>query len=63
MTEEDIRAATFDSIPKEYREHIDSQYENDYRDMEEAYFLDAMLSYEIIDITLRTKRYQEKKPK
>ena len=56
MTKEDITVETFDALPKEYRDHIGSQFEIDFRDMEEAYFLDTILGYELIDIAMRTKR-------
>ena len=46
ITKSDIRVATFYAIPVEYRNHIESQYESDYRDMQEGEFLDAMISYE-----------------
>ena len=63
ITQEDIRVATFDALPDDYRNHIDYQYENDYRYIQEGDFLDAILSYELIDLAMRTKRSQTKKPK
>ena len=61
ITEEDVRVATFDALPQEYKTHIDGQYEVDFRDMDEIDFLDAMLSYETIDKARRAKLDKEKK--
>ena len=44
ITEAEIRAATYDTPPKEYKVHINSQYESNWQDMDENDFLDAMLS-------------------
>ena len=63
ITEEDIRTATFDALPSEYKAHIEGQYEVDFRDMDEIEFLDAMLSYETIDMARRAKANKEKEKK
>ena len=60
VTEEDIRTATFDALPSEYRTHIEGQFEVDFRDIGEIDFLDAMLSYETIDTARRAKTNKEK---
>ena len=49
ITEEEIQTATYNTLPPDYRSHIDSQYELDFRDIEEIDLLEAMLSYEMID--------------
>ena len=63
ITEEDIRTATFDALPKEYKTHIDGQFEVDFRDMDEIDFLDAMLSYETVDKARRAQNGKEKEKK
>ena len=59
ITEEEIQTATYDALPPDYRTHINSQYELDFRDMEEIDFLQAMLSYEIIDKAQRAQKEKE----
>ena len=61
ITEEEIWTATYDALALDYRCHIESQYELDFMDMEETDFVDAMLSYELIDNTQRTKQIQKEK--
>ena len=63
ITEEDIRTATFDALPLEYKTHINGQYKVDFRDMDKVDFLDAMLSYKTIDTTRRAKANKEKERK
>ena len=60
ISEEDIRTATYDALPPDYQAHIDSQYEVDFRDMDDIDFLEAMLSYESIDQACRAQQTKEK---
>ena len=55
ITEEDIRTATFDALPEEYRTHITGQFEENFRSMDDIEFLEAMLSHETIDKARRAK--------
>jgi hypothetical protein len=64
ISEEDIRTATYDALPKEYKTHIEGQYETDFRDMDEIEFLEAMIAFEVIDkgrLALREQDKQRKK--
>ena len=64
ITKDEIRAATYDALPQDYKTHINSQYEFDWQDMDDNDFLDAMLSYELIESTQRFKQtLKEKKRK
>ena len=63
VTEEDIRAATFDALSSKYHTHIEGQFKVDFRDIGEIDFLDAMLSYETIDTARRAKTSEEKERK
>jgi hypothetical protein len=63
ITEEDVRTATYDALPQDYKTHIDGQYEVDFRDMDEVEFLEAMISYETIDKNRRALRDKEKEKK
>ena len=60
VTEEDIRTATYDALPREYKTHIEGQYNTDFRDMDEIEFLEAMLSFEVIDKARLSQRDAEK---
>ena len=59
ITKEEIQTATYDALPPDYRTHINSQYELNFRDMEEIDFLEAMLSYESIDQAQRAQQTKE----
>ena len=63
ITEEDIRTATYDALPKDYKTHIDGQFEVYFRDMDEIEFLEAMLSFETIDKGRRALREKDKERK
>ena len=63
ITEEDIRTATYDALPKEYQTHIEGQYDTDFRDMDEIEFLEAMLSFEAIDKGRLAQRDTDKQKK
>ena len=49
LRESDVRAAIFDGLPTPYQDHVENNYEEDWRDMEETTFLDALRAYEKID--------------
>ena len=59
VTDEEICTATYDELPKDYRTHIDGQYEVDFRDMDETDFLEAMLNYETIEKARRASKEEE----
>ena len=59
ISEEDIRTATYDALPPDYKSHIDGQYEVDFRDMDEIDFLEAMLSQESIDQARRAQKEKD----
>ena len=61
ITEDEIQAATYDALPQDYKTHINSQYESDWQDMDDNDFLDAMLSYKLMDNTQRLKKAQKEK--
>ena len=63
ISEEDIHTATYDALPKEYKTHIEGQYETDFRDMDEIEFLESMLAFEVIDKGRLALREQDKKKK
>ena len=63
ISEEDIRTATYDALPQEYKTHIEGQYDTDFRDMDEIEFLEAMLSYEAIDKGRLAQREADKQKK
>ena len=47
ITEEDIWTATYDALPLDYQSHIDSQYEVDFRDMDDIDFDTELNAIEI----------------
>lgn len=61
ICEEDIRTTTYDSLPKDYKTHIDGQCEIDFRDMDKIEFLEAILSFETINKGRRALREKDKK--
>ena len=60
ISDEDIRTATFDELPKEYKTHTIGQFEEGFLSMDEIEFLEAMLSHETIDKACKAKRSSDK---
>ena len=59
VDEQRARDAIFNAIPKFYQKNIESQYEKDYRAMDDNEFLDAMLAYERADNVIQEKKAKE----
>ena len=55
VTDDENRAATYDVLPRDYKTHINSQFELDWQDMDNNEFLDAMRIYKFIDNTRKFK--------
>ena len=49
LKESSLCAAIYDGLPAPYQNHVANNYEEDWRDMEEADFLDALRAYEKTD--------------
>ena len=49
LEESDVRAAIFDGLPTPYQDHVQNNYEEDWRDMEETTFLDALRAYAMVE--------------
>ena len=49
LNEDDIREAIYDGLPEPYRSHVSNNFEQDWQDMEESDFLDALRAYEKTD--------------
>ena len=56
LEEEEIREAIFDSLPKSYRDYINTTYDQDYQSMDEIEFLEAMTAYEVIDDGIKKEK-------
>jgi hypothetical protein len=49
LRDADIRAAIYDGLPEPYKNHVSNKYKEDWINMEEANFLDALRAYEKTD--------------
>ena len=61
VTDREIRAATYDALPKKYQDYINYSCKEDWHDMSDHDFLQAMMAHEFHDNTLYFKRSQQEK--
>ena len=61
VTKREIRAATYDALPKKYQDYISYNCKEDWQDMSNHDFLQAMMAHEYYNNTLQFKRSQQEK--
>ena len=61
VTEREIRAATYDALPKKYQDYICYHCKADWQDMSDNDFLNAMMAHKHFDNTLQFKKAQQEK--
>ena len=61
VTKREIRAATYDALPKKYQDYINYNCKEDWQDMSDHDFLQAMMAHKHYNNTLQFKRSQQEK--
>ena len=56
LTEREIHQAIYYGLPLPYQEDLESHYQKDYQEMDWNEFLNALLSYEVIDDRNKKKK-------